>query len=117
MHKCIEEKIAQVLTMLLCFMDTNNNLDLLQPLNKETWQYRLWMYVFQCDKYIVSHVKGVNDFSNFNVRQSGWKCQLFQPRFPFSWIVFQRIEEVVNAGDEVQDGNMHYTSLSARYFT
>lgn len=111
----MEEKISQVLTVLLCFMDTNNNLDFLKPLNKETWQYRLWMGVFQCDKYIASHFKDVGDFSNSNVEQSGWKGQWFKPLFPFSWILFQRTEEIVNAGDEVQDGNTHYTSLSYIY--
>lgn len=105
LQKCTEDKIAQNLAVLLCFIDTNNNLDFLKTNLNATWQTDLWLGIFQCEKYVLDHVRDHENLTNFHVEPKGFNGQLYNPQFPFSWIVFQRVEELLKSGEDISDGN------------
>ena len=93
------------MAVLLCFIDTNNNLDFFKTNLNATWQTDLWLGIFQCEKYVLDHVRDHENLTNFHVELKGFNGQLYNQQFPFSWIVFQRVEELLKSGEDISDGN------------
>ncbi|XP_061195824.1 E3 ubiquitin-protein ligase rnf213-alpha-like [Saccostrea echinata] len=80
-------------------MDTNNNLQILDNACECSWMYIVWMrLLFAVDAKILNKQREL-------VTQSTGKNIGFKSIFPFSWLLFENVEKILQSCSESKIGN------------
>ncbi|XP_053389495.1 E3 ubiquitin-protein ligase rnf213-alpha-like [Mercenaria mercenaria] len=100
--------ITPILSGLIAFLDTNQNLNILQ-MEELTWQYILWLTVLKTEDAIPLSYRDMFQDGNsktqreFHVICTGSNGKTFQSKMPFSWVICQKIEEVLRRKPTLSD--------------
>ncbi|XP_078382607.1 E3 ubiquitin-protein ligase rnf213-alpha-like isoform X3 [Oculina patagonica] len=90
--------VAPILAEVIAYVDRDGNLELVA--SEDTWMFNLWLRVFR-DSYLSElsyesfqegDVPAVRN--KVPVLKSGHRSHAFQCRFPFSWLLKERIDEL-----------------------
>lgn len=92
--------VAPILAEVIAYVDRDGNLDL--AASEDRWVSNLWLNVFQDDSFtdlnygmFMSREEDVDVVrSKVPVSKSGYRSHAFQCRFPFSWLLKERIDEL-----------------------
>ncbi|XP_062570768.1 E3 ubiquitin-protein ligase rnf213-alpha-like isoform X2 [Saccostrea cucullata] len=97
--KSIEGRVIPLLARIICFLDTNNNLQILDNACECSWVYIAWMRMFSAvDAKILNKEREL-------VTQSTGKNIGFKSIFPFSWLLFENVEKILQSCYESKIGN------------
>lgn len=91
--------VAPILAEAIAYVDRDGNLEL--AASEDRWVSNLWLNVFQDDSFthlnyemFMSREEDVDVVrSKVPVSKSGYRSHTFQCRFPFSWLLKERIDE------------------------
>lgn len=81
--------MTPLLAKIIAFVDTNNNLSVLEQSDDERrWLANLWLGIF-------------NSIDVDNLEKRTVACHhLFSASFPFSWLIYERIENFLHVTSE-----------------
>ncbi|XP_069129444.1 E3 ubiquitin-protein ligase rnf213-alpha-like isoform X2 [Argopecten irradians] len=118
--RCIETRFAVVLTYVIAYMDTNQNLDLLTRSTSQddgtTWADIFFLKVLNNSQCLILNYKNLltsegKESSLFYVGYTGYQDRPFQAQMPFSWILFEHIDKVYR---RLADDKQVFTSEVAK---
>lgn len=91
----MEETVTPVLAKIVAFLDTNKNMSILESVDSEiSWVKTLWLgIVSTIDE---SHLGKIRDA---NVKNTGLGHR-FASTFPFSWLIYETVERLLNLTTE-----------------
>ena len=92
--------VAPILAEVIAYVDRDGNLEL--AVSKDPWISNLWLNVLEDNSFATINygmfMTGEEDVnvvrSKVPVLKSGYRGHVFQCRFPFSWILKERIDEL-----------------------
>ena len=92
--------VAPILAEVIAYVDRDGNLEL--AASKDPWLSNLWLNVFEDSSFatinygmFMTREEAVDVVrSKVPVLKSGYRGHVFQCRFPFSWILKERIDEL-----------------------
>ena len=92
--------VAPILAEVIAYVDHDGNLEL--AVSKDPWISNLWLNVLEDNSFATINygmfMTGEEDVnvvrSKVPVLKSGYRGHVFQCRFPFSWILKERIDEL-----------------------
>ena len=92
--------VAPILAEVIAYVDRDGNLEL--AVSKDPWISNLWLNVLEDNSFATINygmfMTGEEDVnvvrSKVQVLKSGYRGHVFQCRFPFSWILKERIDEL-----------------------
>ncbi|CAG2212879.1 RNF213 [Mytilus edulis] len=97
--QCLESKVIPLLAGIIAFIDTNRNLDIL-TLN-EQWKTGLWLQIFNDPELTQLRYTGIvspsrqQELQEVIVKTTSLEGKVFSAGLPFSWLIFQQIDEVL----------------------
>lgn len=104
LENCLERRIAPLFAVIVAFMDTNCNLDLLTSVksSNDEWLGRLWLDIFSGIDYVSSDMSLT--FGNIVNLQQRYEVPIicksasgttFTPQFPFSWLLKEQLDAMM----------------------
>ncbi|XP_061169142.1 E3 ubiquitin-protein ligase RNF213-like [Saccostrea echinata] len=100
MTQCVVDKLSPLLAGIISKVDTNRNLDILEE-TQSAWKQRLWLGILNAPnatgiKYsMFISPQGLKQMSDYNVLGTGFDGHMFSAKMPFSWIVFNLVQNTV----------------------
>lgn len=87
-QRIIEDRVTPLLAKIVAFVDTNNNLSILESSDREVqWLRDLWLGIFSSiDVEILIKIK-VPQVMNTGANH------LASATFPFSWLIYEAVEQ------------------------
>ena len=90
--------VSPVLAEVIAYVDRDGNLELAG--SEDTWVVNLWLRVFQDSSLTELSYESFQEGdvpvvrNKVPVAKSGYRSHVFQCRFPFSWLLKERIDEL-----------------------
>ncbi|XP_063404431.1 E3 ubiquitin-protein ligase rnf213-alpha-like [Mytilus trossulus] len=97
--QCLESKVIPLLAGIIAFIDTNRNLDILTF--NEQWKTDLWLQIFNDPELTQLRYTGIvspsrqQELQEVIVKTTSLEGKVFSAVMPFSWLIFQQIDEVL----------------------
>ncbi|VDI72431.1 Hypothetical predicted protein [Mytilus galloprovincialis] len=97
--QCLESKVIPLLAGIIAFIDTNRNLDILTF--NEQWKIGLWLQIFNDPELTQLRYTGIvspsrhQELQEVIVKTTSLEGKVFSAGLPFSWLIFQQIDEVL----------------------
>lgn len=90
-----------VLTEILSHIDTNRNLDILLKKDTHEWQIQIWLRIFEDADITGLQSSNINTRQNYEqqeveVKTTSKSGKAFSSVFPFSWLIFRQIDEILS---------------------
>lgn len=114
--------VAPILAEVIAYVDRDGNLEL--AASGDTWVFNLWLKIFGDSSLselsfesFMSQEGGISVVrSKVPVSKSGYRLHAFQSKFPFSWLLKERIDELYRearsiAGEYSDFANYNLTLL------
>ncbi|ELU02735.1 hypothetical protein CAPTEDRAFT_201549 [Capitella teleta] len=96
----IESRLSPFLAQTMSFLDTNANLNLALRGRKFEWTIDLWMSIFSDDR-----------IPGLNIRFTGATSDVFEAKVPFSWLVKETIDQIIQQKSTFTDAARDIHSL------
>lgn len=94
-QKIMEEKVTPLLANIVAFLDTNNNLLILENTDVGVhWIKNLWLGIM-----ISIDERNLETIKDPTVRNTGLG-HTFSSKFPFSWIIYESVEKLLHLTSE-----------------
>ena len=88
--------VAPILAEVIAYIDRDENLEL--AASEHPWVSRLWLNMFEDDSFTDLNYRMFmsreEDVEKVPVLKSGYRSHVFKCRFPFSWLLKKRIDEM-----------------------
>jgi hypothetical protein len=97
-QKVIEEKVTPLLAKIVAYVDTNDNISLLENADSGVnWVTNLWLGIFAS-----IDVEAVNKIRVPRIQSTG-AGHAFSAKFPFSWLIYETVEKflIVTSENEI----------------
>ena len=108
--QCLESKVIPILAGIIAFIDTNRNLDILSSssYNKE-WKIDIWLQIFnnpdltQLKYSLMVSPSRQQELQEVAITTTSVDGNVFSALMPFSWLIFEQIDEVLRKTIETKD--------------
>ncbi|XP_060590421.1 E3 ubiquitin-protein ligase rnf213-alpha-like, partial [Ruditapes philippinarum] len=108
----LETKVAPILAGIIAYLDTNDNMKILQEEHFK-WKQELWLtYLNTVDAINLQFTdlqspKRQSDLPEVVVMTTGCEGQMFSARMPFSWLLINQINEILKLHHPVAESHDH----------
>ncbi|XP_022797655.1 E3 ubiquitin-protein ligase rnf213-alpha-like isoform X3 [Stylophora pistillata] len=114
--------VAPILAEVIAYVDRDGNLEL--AASKDTWMSKLWLNVLEDSSLatinygmFMTREEDVNEVrSKVPVLKSGYRRHVFQSRFPFSWLLKERIDELYREARSIAANSLETVTECLRKF-
>ena len=108
--QCLESKVIPILAGIIAFIDTNRNLDILSSSSyNEEWKFDIWLQIFnyldltQMKYSLMVSPSRQQELQEVAVKTTSVDGNVFSALMPFSWLIFEQIDEVLRKTIETKD--------------
>ncbi|VDI03780.1 Hypothetical predicted protein [Mytilus galloprovincialis] len=106
----LESRVVPILAGIVSFIDTNRNLDILirNDEQKQTWQTDLWLHFINDPELTQLNYATIvspkqQELQEVFVKTTSATGKVFSATMPFSWLIYNQIDEVLTNTKETQD--------------